>query len=348
MASAVYTRPVSRTKKLTLAAVLVIVSLALGTAVWVLVANDFGLHEERVTIEGPRGELSAVLDTPTTGEGPFGLVVMVHDAGPAEARTDRDKPLWNAFAQAGFAVLSWDKPGVDGAPGDWHEQSMHDRAAEVESAISWAYTRADIDTTRIGVWGAGEAGWVVPQVLAARNDIAFAILVGPAIDWLRQEEFALRAELRARDVPPREQTVELDRHRRRVSLLTASADYRTYLRSGIDATPMSAAEWGFLARNFRSDATASLRRIPVPLLLVLGGDDRDVDVDETEAVYRRAVRPDLLTIERFSDATHLITRKGIEYRDDFRVSAREIFAPSSVYAPDYLDSVRIFAQRNTA
>lgn len=337
----------SRTKKLTLAAVGVIVTLALGTTVWVLAVNDVGLHEERVTIEGPRGELSAVLDTPTKHDGPFGVVVVVHDAGPAQARTDRDKSLWNAYAKAGFAILSWDKPGVDGAPGNWLDQSMRDRAAEVEAAISWAYTRPDLDTTRLGLWGAGEAGWVLPQVLATRNDIGFAVLVGPAVNWLRRDLFAVRTDLAVRRATPAEATVELDRRARRVALLESGADYRRYRASGVDPTPMSAAQWRFQVRNFRSDATASLGRISVPLLLVLGGDDRYADVDETESVYRRQVRPTLLTIKRFGDATHRITRKGIEYRDDFRVSARKFFAPASVYAPGYLDALRVFAQRNT-
>ncbi|MBM7366261.1 alpha/beta hydrolase family protein [Gordonia hydrophobica] len=338
----------SRTKKLTLAALGVIIALVIGSTVWILVASDFGLHEERVTLEGPRGELNAVLSTPADGDGPFGLVVFVHGDGPADAgRDDTYKPLWSAYAKAGFATLSWDKPGVNGAPGDWLDQSMHDRTAEVESAISWAYTRPDLDTTRLGIWGIGQAGWVVPRVLAARNDIGFAVLVGPAINWLRQEEFRLRADLAARNVAPTDVDGTLDRHAREVSLLESGADYATYLKARTDPHPMSKERWSFVERNCRSDATASLSRISTPLLLVLGTRDRTVDVDETETVYRQKVRSDLLTVTRFDDATHRITRKDIEYRDDFRVSAREIFAPSTVYAPGYLDALRIFATRNT-
>lgn len=299
---------VSRTKTLTLTALGVVMALALGTTVWVLVANDFAFNEERVTIEGPRGELNAVLVKPTGTDGPHGLVVFVHDDGPADADRDHDyKPLWNAFAEAGYASLSWDKPGVNGAPGDWLQQSMRDRAAEVESAISWAYTRPDLDTTRLGLWGLGQAGWVVPDVLGARNDVRFAVLVGPAIDWQRQTAFGAR--------------------------------------SGITPEPTTSARRAFDERNRRSNSIDALRRISVPLLLVLGGQDREVDVDETESGYRRYVRPDLLTVKRFADATHAITRNDIEYRDDFRVAARRVFAPSTVYAPDYLESLRIFARR---
>lgn len=301
---------VSRTKKLTLTALGTVMALALGTVVWVLVASDFAFNEERVTIEGPRGELNAVLAKPTSNDGPHGLVIFVHDDGPADADHDDEyKPLWNAFAEAGYASLSWDKPGVDNAPGDWLEQSMRDRAAEVEAAISWAYTRPDLDTTRLGLWGLGQAGWVIPDVLGARNDLRFAMLIGPAIDWQRQHEFSAR--------------------------------------SGTAPAPSTPARRAFDERNRGSDSADSLRRIAIPLLLILGGKDRNVDVHETEAVYRRNVRPDLLTVKRFDDATHAITRNNIEYRDDFRVAARRLFAPSTVYAPGYLDSLRIFAKRVT-
>ncbi|WP_040517347.1 alpha/beta hydrolase family protein [Gordonia neofelifaecis] len=320
--------------------------MALATTVWVLVANDFAIHTERVTIEGPRGELNAVLATPTDNAGPHGLVVFVHGDGPADAsRDDAYKPLWDAYAKAGFASLSWDKPGVDGATGNWLDQTMHDRASEVEAAISWAYTRPDLDTTRIGVWGVSQAGWVVPEVLAARNDIRFAVLVGPAVNWLRQGEFNLRAELAAREAPMEEVAAELGRRARQITLLESGADYDTYRRSGVDPEPMTADRWRFVERNFAADATASLSRISVPLLLVLGGDDRNVDVGETESVYRRQIRPDLLTVKRFDDATHSITRNEIEYRDDFRVASRAVFAPSTIYAPGYLDALRIFAKR---
>lgn len=338
----------SRPKKLTLAAVGVVVAVLLGVTVWVLVANDFRFHEERVTIEGPRGELDAVLSTPAAGDGPHGLVIFVHDDGPADASADDTyKPLWNAYAKSGFATLSWDKPGVDDAPGDWLGQSMHDRAGEVEAAISWAYTRPDVDTTRIGVWGIGQAGWVIPDVLATRTDLRFAVVVGPAINWLDQGEYQLRKKLAAQAAPQAQVRDALDRRSRQVALLRAGADYPTYLRSGVDPEPMNARRWGFVERNFRADAGASLSRISVPLLLVLGGRDRDVDVDQTEAIYRKQVRPPLLTVQRFDEATHAMTVKDIEYRDDFRVSARTVFAPSTVYAPGYLDALRIFAARNT-
>lgn len=338
-----------RRKKLTLVALGTVVALVLGAVVWILVAKDYAFHEERVTIQGPRSELHGVLATPADEDGPYGLVVFVHDDGPVDADDGDDyKPLWDAFAKAGFASLSWDKPGVEDAPGNWLDQTMHDRATEVDAAIAWAHTRDDIDPTRVGAWGLGQAGWVLPEVARARPDLRFMIAVDPAINWLRQDEFAARKEAITAGDSESEIKDASDRRARQVALIRRDADYRTYLDSKVDDDPVSAQRWAFLKRNAGADSTASLASIPVPTLLLLGGRDRSVDVAETDRVYRDRVKPDLLTVKEFPEGTHRMTRNDIEYRGgDIRTAGRSILAPRSVYAPGYLDTLRVFAKRQT-
>ncbi|GAA4683309.1 CocE/NonD family hydrolase [Gordonia humi] len=327
----------------------VVVALVLGCTVWILIAKDYAFHEERVTIPGPRGELHGVLATPADDDGPYGLVVFVHDDGAVDAADgDAYKPLWDAFAKAGFASLSWDKPGVNDSPGDWLDQSMHDRSAEVDAAIAWAHTRDDIDTTQIGAWGLGQAGFVLPVVAQARPDLRFMIAVDPAINWAHREEFAIRARAHTDDKSPAELAAALDRNARRVQLMNSDADYAAYLAAGVDDEPVSAARWGFLKRNRLADATASLRTVPIPTLLVLGGRDRDVDITLAERTYRAEVPRDLLTVKSFPDATHNMSRNDIEYRSgDIRTAGRRLLSPKSVYAPDYLETLRVFAKRQT-
>ena len=339
----------TRTKKLTLIALATVVALILGVTVWVLVARDYAFHEERVTIAGPRGELHGILALPAGSEGPYGLVVSVHGDGPANAsHDDAYKPLWDEFAKAGFASLSWDKPGVSDAPGNWLDQSMHDRAAEVDAAIAWAHTRDDLDTTRMGAWGIGQAGWVLPEVATARPDLRFMIVVGPAVNWVRQGDHELRSRAAAEGASAEEIADRVARRDRQLDLLRRGADYREYLASRVDPQPMEPARWGFLLRNFRSDSTESLSRIAIPTLLIVGGRDRSVDVAETTRVYRDRVPRDVLTVKEFPDATHSITRNDIEYRpDDIRVAGRRFLAPRTVYAPGYLDVLRVFAKRQT-
>ncbi|WP_256986869.1 hypothetical protein [Streptomyces sp. BR123] len=55
---------------------------------------------------------------------------------------------------------------MGGAPGDWLDQTMDDRAAEAADAIARAGQRPDVDGRRIGLWGAGQAGWTLPEIAA--------------------------------------------------------------------------------------------------------------------------------------------------------------------------------------
>jgi len=322
------------------------VAVALSAGGWVLYANDFAIREQRVTIPAPAQPLDGVLALPKTGHGPFGLVVFVHGDGPADASRDAFyRPIWESLAQAGYASLSWNKPGIGGAPGNWLNQSMADRADETTAAIDWARTRPDIDPHRVGVWGISQGGWVVPDVAVRKPDLQFVILVGPAINWMRQGEYNLRAELRARDASESELATALTRRDRTNQLLRNGATYHEYRMAGVDSSPMSADRWGFVARNYRADVSATLPRLAVPVLLELGEDDLNVDVAETERVYRELVRPDLLTVQTYPHASHSLARADLE-SDPNIVKAYAIgtFAPRQIYAPSYLDNLRHYVQ----
>ncbi|MFE7184163.1 alpha/beta hydrolase family protein [Streptomyces erythrochromogenes] len=123
-------------------AVLAVVAAGLGgLVVW---QNTYELREEAVAIRRGGHALDGVLALPERGRGPFPLVVFVHGDGPVDATHDTFyRPMWEAFARAGYASLSWNKPGVGGAPGDWLDQSMDDRAGEAADAIAYVSAVGD-------------------------------------------------------------------------------------------------------------------------------------------------------------------------------------------------------------
>lgn len=189
-----------------LIAVASVIALATSAGIWVIVANDFAIHEEQVIVPGSAEPLHGVLALPPQGKGPYGLVAFVHGDGPADATRDSFyRPIWESLARAGYASLAWNKPGIDGAPGNWLNQSMHDRATEAEAAITCARGRSDIDPKRIGAWGISQGGWVVPELAVRQPDMQFVILVGAAANWLRQGEYNLVAEIRVPRTALREQ-----------------------------------------------------------------------------------------------------------------------------------------------
>lgn len=167
--------------------VLVVATGAIGV---MLVGNSYAFDERHVEIPVADGSLSGVLTTPKCGE-THGVVVMVHGDGPVDAtQNGLYDPLFEGAAASGYATLSWSKLGVGGSDGDWLAQTLPDRAAEVSAAIDWAKAQPDVTTSKIVLWGASQAGWVLPAVVADRDDIAGVVAVGTAINWLRQGQWA--------------------------------------------------------------------------------------------------------------------------------------------------------------
>mgnify|MGYP000066939094 CR=1 FL=1 len=321
-------------------ALLLLVTAGAAAVVW---RNTYDLREERVVIpDGPRS-LDGVLALPAAGRGPYGLVVFVHGDGPVDATHDGFyRPIWEAFAHAGYASLSWNKPGVAGSKGDWLGQSMEDRAREVTAAVAWARARPGLDGHRIGLWGASQAGWVMPKVAARTPDLRFVIAVSPAINWLRQGRYNLLAELGAEGASPATVQARLERSETTRSLLRRGATFEEYRAEVGDTGDMTEARWGFILRNHTVDATEDLSRVRVPTLLVLAGHDLNVDVADTEAVYRASPAP--LWVRRYPGADHALLREEVA-GSEIRTVLTALFAPRDLFADGFLADQAGFLRR---
>ncbi len=326
-----------------LVTVLVVAVGLVGVVLW---QNDYDMDEQRVSIRQGGHTLNGVLAVPRDGHRRHGLVVYVHGDGPVDATHDDGyKPMWEANAKAGYASLSWDKPGVAGAPGNWLDQSMDDRADEAAAAIAWARARPDIDGGRIGLWGASQAGWVLPKI-AAKTPVSFVIAVSPAINWLRQGRYNLLAELRADGASAARTEAEVAKSDTTRRLLGRHATFEEYVRTmGGDADGMTADRWGFVSRNYTADATRDLRALlGVPVLLALAGHDINVDTADTERTYHKQLDAGgALTVRRYPDATHSLLKQSIE-QSDLKITLTALFSPRSLFADGFLDDQRQFLE----
>ncbi|MFJ5933952.1 alpha/beta hydrolase family protein [Streptomyces sp. NPDC093071] len=324
----------------TLAALAVTAAGLGGLVVW---QNTYDVREEAVTIRRGGQVLEGVLALPKQGKGPFPLVVFVHGDGPVDATHDTFyRPIWESFARAGYASLSWNKPGVKGAPGDWLDQSMDDRAREAVDAIAWARERPDVDGSRIGLWGASQAGWVLPKIAAKDLGVRFAIVVSPAVNWHRQGRYNLFAELRRDGASDTEITAALRRRETGLELLGRGASYEEYVRAVGDPQGMTAARWRFVSKNHTADASAdlpALRRTPV--LLVLAGHDVNVDTADSEATYRRLLPEPALRVAHYPDATHGMVKHDVE-NSSLRLTLTALCAPRALFADGFLEDQRQF------
>lgn len=325
-----------------LISLLAVAALLIGVA---LVGNSFRFDQRAVTIPGPEGDLAGVLTLPPEGAA-RGLVVMVHGDGPVEAtQGGLYSPWFEGAADAGFATLSWSKPGVGGSEGDWLGQSMDDRAEEVLAALDWAEAQADVPTETIVLWGASQAGWVIPKVTRDRDDIDGVVAVATAINWLRQGRFNLLAELDHEGVTTQERETAIEESNETRALLRRGASYEEYLAATEGGDPMTEARWGFVQRNFEADATADLvasASRPVPVLLMAGTQDRNVDVDETAETYRSIFGSSLAVT--YVDGAHSLARPVMEDNDLMGLLTGTLW-PRALLAPGAIDDYTAFLSR---
>jgi len=314
-----------------------------GTGAYILEQNSFDMVEQVVEINTPQGKLTGVLTLPENYNSKLGLVLFIHGDGAIDATHDDGyKPLWERLASVGYASLSMDKRGIGGSEGNWLDQSMDDRVEEAQQILAWAKQQPEIDTNRIGVWGASQAGWVIPK-LAAKEKLAFSILVSPAINWLTQGEYNTRSQMAKEGRSSAEIEKQVNADKRINDLLKLGASYEEYVKKA-DPDVMSRDRWNFVSKNYLTDATKDISNFNSPVLLMLGDHDINVDVKETEKVYKDNIFPsDLLKVKILEDTEHsmLSTATADSLTRAFLIS---LFAPRYITTKVYMEEITNFLQ----
>ena len=125
--------------------------------------------------------------TKPSGGNKFPLVLMITGSGPQ----DRDetigahKSFWviaDYLTKQGIAVLRVDDRSMGKSTGDFAGATSADFATDVMAGLQYLKTRTDIDTTKMGLIGHSEGGFIAPYVAARSKDVAFIVmLAGPAV-----------------------------------------------------------------------------------------------------------------------------------------------------------------------
>ena len=282
---------------------LVLISLMAVLIIIFLVGNNYNMSESTDTIPTTMGKLSATITHPKHKKA-TGIIVFVHGDGAQNATQDGGyKPLMERFARQGFISVSWDKLGVGKSTGDWLSQTMDDRSKEVNYVISWLKKHYPKESTNLGLWGASQAGWVIPRVLNERKDIHFSILVGPALNWLRQGIEDTENHL------PNYKNSKVNIYKAKQEFLKDSKmieqnnSYNDYKQSG-GKENYNPKRYEFIRKNMHEDATKYLKTIQSDLYLILADEDINIDSNETEKIYSKEMDPQYLKIKRIPKVGH--------------------------------------------
>ena len=141
---------------------------------------------EVVTDDGTT--LRGTISIPRWSRGPVPGIVLVHGSGPLTR--DHVRGDTRTLVKLGFAVLAYDKRGAGASSGVYLRSAEHSAdvllrrlAADAAAVFDSLAADPNVDSTRLGFFGASQAGWIIP-LAAERTRTAprfHVILSGPAV-----------------------------------------------------------------------------------------------------------------------------------------------------------------------
>jgi dienelactone hydrolase len=158
--------------------------------------------------------LRGTVSVPRWSRGPLPGIVMVHGSGPLTRRHLLGDV--RGLVRRGFAVLAFDKRGAGESSGtfprQWGDSAaavLGCLAADAAAAFEVLAADPDVDSSRVGFFGASQAGWIIPLAaeLTHRPPRFHVILSGAAVSTgLEQHYSELTGDgMRAPQVADREE-----------------------------------------------------------------------------------------------------------------------------------------------
>jgi uncharacterized protein len=130
-----------------------------------------------------RGTCAAWLYVPD-GDGPFPAVVLAH--GWTGVREQRLDAFAVRFAEAGLAAVVFDYRHFGASSGEPRQLlDIKRQLADWAAAVTFARSRAEIDSARIALWGTSFSGGHVIETAARDPQIAAVVAQAPFADGLR-------------------------------------------------------------------------------------------------------------------------------------------------------------------
>lgn len=163
------------------------------------------------------------------------------------------------------------------------------------------------------------------------------------MNWISQGKYNTRLEMKQEGFSENEIQAKEYYNAQVLQLLNERASYEDYLRIAQSEDLISKERWGFIAKNYQSDATEDLSYFNAPVHLVLGGQDINVDIEETERIYREKIPASLLSVSYFPKADHsMLSKKNAA--SPLRTYLTAVFFPRQLVEDQYLNDLNRFVK----
>ena len=283
------------------------------------------------------------------GPGPVPIVVLIHGSEQLSARDFYS--LQRLFPSAGIGAFVYDKRGTGASAGEYsHDYGL--LATDAVAALREAQRLAGSRAGRIGYYGTSQGGWVAPRA-ATMAPVDFVIVgYGLAVSPIEEDRAAIELDMTRRGYGPDVVTKALEVGAATEAILVSN------FQSGFDRLDAVRARYGhepwfqyvrgnvtfFMLKlpesevrergpkmlpgvSLHYDPMPVLRRLNIPQLWILGGDDLDAPITETVrrlhtlaasgkpidiAIFPRAEHG-IFEYETAADGTRLSTRNPEGY-----------------------------------
>jgi len=273
----------------------------------------FPYEQDEVAYSSGPVTLAGTLTYPSRGR-PFPAVILISGSGAQDRNEELlgHKPflvLADHLTRAGIAVLRVDDRGVGGSGGSVSQSTSDDFASDVLAGVAFLKTRSEIDARRIGLIGHSEGGIIAPLVASRSEDVAFIVMLAgtgvPGDEVLRRQTALISRASGADEEQTRTILADLDKA---LALIKADADEKAIrdqlrrlvaaqlgeglaeaqLEQSVDQAmlQMGSAWFRFFVRY---DPRTALRAVRVPVLVLNGGLDLQVDPEQNIPEIRKAL-----------------------------------------------------------
>ncbi len=157
---------------------------------------------ERVEIPFEGTHFRGILRKPAGVEKPP-IVIMCMGLDSAKEETEAYEA---PFLSRGMAILAFDGPGQ--GESEYELAIRGDYEVAVRAVVDWVEKRANVDASRIGLWGVSLGGYYAPRAVAFEKRIKACISLSGPFDWsdnwpalneLTRETFRVRAKQKTQD-----------------------------------------------------------------------------------------------------------------------------------------------------
>ncbi|MGE0448500.1 MAG: alpha/beta hydrolase [Vicinamibacterales bacterium] len=267
--------------------------------------------------------LSGTLSRPEDAPGALPAVVLVGSEGPVDrdgvaSGTPYLAQIANALADAGFAVLRYDKRGVGQSGGRPESATLADYAEDLRAAVKMLGSRKDIDKRHIIAIGHGEGAAVA--LLAASKEkriAAVGVLGGTALTGSAFNLFQVERSLERSSRSPAERQTTIDLQK---SIQQAVLTGKGWEQITVSPATRRQADTPYFQSVLAFDPARVIKNVGQPLLIMEGELDKQVPPGSADALeaLARARKKGEVDVVKVPGANHLLVPAETGEADEYQ------------------------------